>query len=153
MDFEHIKTQILKHLKGGEAFMPMEKVLEKFDFHTSGFRMHDLPYSAYEIFYHITYAQKDILNFCKADTYSTPDWPNDYWPARQSPRDEKEWQELKKSYFEDREELAGLVTSPDSLTQVVKNGDSQTLFRELLLVIEHTAYHTGQLVVLSRLLL
>ena len=33
-----------------------------------------------------------------------------------------------------------------------KNGkDEQTLLREVMLVIEHTAYHTGQMLVLLRL--
>lgn len=35
---------------------------------------------------------------------------------------------------------------------VVQNGEDQTLLREILLVIEHNAYHTGQLFVLCRLL-
>ena len=152
MDADIIKTQILKHLNGGEAFVPIREVIEKFNFHTSGFRMHDLPYSAYELFYHIAYAQKDILNFCTADKYYAPDWPDDYWPPRQSAKDKEEWEALKKSYFDDRDALVKLVNTPDSLTKIVKHGDSQTLFREILLVIEHTAYHNGQLVVLSRLL-
>ncbi len=152
MNPELIKTQILKHLKSGEAFMPIREAIEKFNYHSSGFRMHDLPYSAYELFYHITYAQKDILNFCRSDKYYTPDWPDDYWPTKQAAKDKDEWEALKKSYFEDRDALAALVKTPDSLTEIVKNGDSQTLFREILLVIEHTAYHNGQLVVIARLL-
>lgn len=152
MDAEIIKSQILKHLSGGEAFMPIQDVIEKFNFHTSGFRMHDLPYSAYELFYHIVYAQKDILNFCKAEKYYSSQWPDDYWPTRQAPKEKEDWEALKKSYFDDRDALVALVDTPDSLTEIVKHGDSQTLFREMLLVIEHTAYHTGQLVVISRLI-
>lgn len=152
MNTELIKTQLLKHLEGGEAFLPLGEVIERFDVHQAGIRMNGLPYSAYELFYHICYAQKDILNFCKADEYITPGWPDDYWPGKQAPKDKAEWEALKKSYFNDRKELAALAENPGALTETVKHGDSQSLLRELLLVIEHTAYHTGQLVVIWRLM-
>lgn len=146
-----IKNQILKHVKGGEAFMSLHKVLEKFSFDTIGMRMGGLPYSPYEMFYHITFAQKDILDFCIADDYRTPKWPDAYWPTRQAPKDKNEWEELKKSYVHDRDALIRFAHTSD-LSKVVKHGTDQTLLRELLLVIEHTAYHTGQLVVLARLI-
>lgn len=145
-----IKNQIIKHLHGGEAFLPIDKVLDKFTFENAGKRMHDLPYSGYEMFYHIVFAQKDILDFCAADKYEIRKWPDDYWPDKQAPKDEKEWEDLKKSYFDDRDALVAFAGEND-LSEVVKHGKDQTLVREILLVIEHTAYHTGQLVVLSRL--
>ena len=47
-----LKEQLLKHLKGGEAFMPVSELLEKISFKKSGKRPVGLPYSFYEIFYH-----------------------------------------------------------------------------------------------------
>lgn len=146
-----IKDQILKHLEGGEAFMPLHEVLEKFSFEYLGVRMAGLPYSPYEMFYHIVFTQKDILDFCTSDEYKTRKWPDDYWPDQLAPKDEKEWEELRKTYFDDRDKLIAFAQNSD-LSKVVKHGDHQTLIRELLLVIEHTAYHTGQLVVLARLI-
>ena len=146
-----IKDQILKHLRGGEAFMPLHEILERFSFEDIGVRMGGLPYSPFEMFYHIVFTQKDILDFCTADAYKTRKWPDDYWPGRLAPKDEKEWETLKNSYFEDRDALIALAQNSD-LSTVVKHGTDQTLLRELLLVIEHTAYHTGQLVVLARLI-
>lgn len=146
-----IKNQILKHVKGGEAFMSLEQVLGKFSFDTIGIRMSGLPYSPYEMFYHIVFAQKDILDFCVADNYKTHKWPDDYWPTHQSPKDKSEWESLIKSYSEDRDALIRFANTSD-LSKVVKHGTDQTLLRELLLVIEHTAYHTGQMVVLARLI-
>lgn len=131
--------------------MHLQEVLEMFTFENIAIRIGGLPYSPFEMFYHIVFAQKDILDFCVADNYKTPKWPDDYWPPHQAPKNEKEWEELKKSYFDDRDALIRFAHTSD-LSKVVKNGTDQTLIRELLLVIEHTAYHTGQLVVLSRLL-
>ncbi|HET7360299.1 MAG TPA: DinB family protein [Salinimicrobium sp.] len=148
-----MRKQLAKHLKGGEAFEPIEKILEEIPFDKLGIRPYELPYSFYGLFYHIAFAQKDILDFIVSDSYKTPNWPADYWPNEQSPENEAAWKDLKTSYFEDRQQLADwLLNEENKLTDPVKNGDEQSLFREVLLVLEHTAYHTGQLVVILRLL-
>lgn len=147
---DEVKRQLIKHLNGGEAFTPLGQLLEDIDADKVGERPHGLPYSIYELLYHITYAQKDILDFCVSDAYKTPQWPEDYWPSKSKPT-ASEWQNLIDDYFAHREQLTLFIREND-LTKVVKNGDDQTLLREVMLVIEHTAYHTGQMVVLLRLL-
>ena len=56
-------------------------------------------------------------------------------------------------YKEDRQALQKLAadTSVD-LEAKIPHGDGQTYMRELVLVIDHTAYHVGQLVLVRRLL-
>ena len=39
-----LKEQLLKHLKGGEAFMPVSELLEKISFKKSGKRPVGLPF-------------------------------------------------------------------------------------------------------------
>lgn len=152
MESKLIRDILLKHLKGGEAFLPLEEVVLKIDFTRAGERLLGLPYSAWELLYHIRYAQRDILNFCTGENYNTPDWPADYWPEKQAPSNREEWENTFSTFLKERDQLAALATNPEKLTMVVKHGEHQTLFRELLLVIEHTAYHTGQLMILARLL-
>jgi uncharacterized damage-inducible protein DinB len=53
----------------------------------------------------------------------------------------------------DREALARLAEDPSvDLTAPLPHGIGQTLLRELLLVLDHTAYHLGELVVVRRAL-
>ena len=141
-------------MQGGEAFMPVSKMLEEVKFEQVGKRPEGLPYSFYEIFYHITYAQEDILNFCVSENYKNPNWPNDYWPQNQQPKSKSDWEELQKKYNENLNSLISFLQYETSvLDKPVKNGkENHTLIRELLLVIEHTAYHTGQLLIVLRLL-
>lgn len=154
MKEDFIKKQLIKHLQGGEAFMPVSKMLEEVTFEQVGKRPEGLPYSFYEIFYHITYAQGDILNFCVSENYKNPNWPNDYWPQNQQPKSKSDWEELQKKYNENLNSLISFLQYETSvLDKPVKNGkENHTLIRELLLVIEHTAYHTGQLLIVLRLL-
>lgn len=148
-----IKERLIKHLEGGQAFTSITDFIDEITFDKVGVRPNGLPYSFYELFYHITYAQKDILDFCQAKSYKTPNWPDDYWPKNSKPNNEEDWAKLKKDYFEDRKNLADFVNDPkNDLMKPVKNGKDQTLLREILLVIEHSAYHTGQLIIILRLL-
>ena len=145
------KTLLKKHLLGGEAFIPITEVISEIPFQKVGERPFSLPYSCYELLYHITYAQKDILDYCISADYKTPKWPDDYWPSKTAPENTIEWEQLQKKYIEDRKQLEHLIDDKE-LTTEVSLESKHTLLRELLLVIEHTAYHTGQLVVLARLL-
>ena len=147
------RAQLVKHLMGGEAFMPIDKVLEEVSFDKIGERLYDLPYSFYEVFYHITYTQKDILDYIILDDYETPKWPEAYWDRKQAPESENEWEQLKSKFFKERQQLADyILDEQNNLDTPVKNSKDHTLLRELLLVIEHNAHHTGQLILLLRLL-
>lgn len=148
-----LKAQLLKHLKGGEAFMPIDELFEKINYKSLGDRPVGLPYSFYEIFYHIRYAQKDILDFCISENYLLPNWPADYWPSDKAPESKQEWKKLKADFFEERLLLSEFIEDESTdLLAIAKHGEKQSVLRELMLVIEHNAYHTGQLVTILRLL-
>ncbi|WP_031425060.1 DinB family protein [Flavimarina sp. Hel_I_48] len=150
---ERLKKRLVKHLQGGEAFTSLSHFINDVPYDQLGNRPANLPYSVYELFYHMQYAQEDIISFCRDQSYATRNWPDDYWPEQQHPKNEEDWNTLKTRFFEDRNTLATLIEDKDSaLMDVVKNGEDQTLFREILLIIEHNAYHTGQLFILCRLL-
>lgn len=148
-----IKEQLILHLKGGHAFMPVDELLSKISFQDLGKRPDGLPYSFYEQFFHLRFTQADLLNYCLDRDYKESVWPQEYWPSSKAPQNEKEWQQLKSDFFEEREALIQLILKPETdLFGYVPSNKKHTLFREILLVIEHNAYHTGQLFTISRLL-
>lgn len=149
-----MRERLTKQLDGGEAFMPISEVLKEISFEDINTRPADLPYSFYELFFHITYAQKDIVKFTCSEDYTMPKWPDYYWPKDKHCKSQEDWDRLKAEYFADRERLKKFVLDKKNpLDQPVRNGEGeQTLLREVLLVIEHTAYHTGQMLIILRLL-
>lgn len=148
-----IRERLVKHLEGGEAFTPLEDLLKEVPFAKTGILPQGLPYSFYQLFYHIRLAQYDILEFCRNPDYESPEWPEGYWPKETGPASEQEWQELIDSYFRERKELGEYLSDPENkLLAPFPHGSGQTPLREALLVLEHTSYHTGQLLVVSRLL-
>ena len=156
---QYLKETIANHFHMGQAFVPIDKIVNRMPFSKVGIRPANLPYSFFELFYHIQFAQKDILNYCLEEGYEAPSWPDDYWPSERSPLGVGEWEALKKDYIDTRKRLHELVLSSDtSLSSFVKGQkthcqeDVHTFFREMLLVLEHSAYHTGQMVLVTRLL-
>lgn len=148
-----LREQLVKHLKGGEAFTPVDEVLDRIPFDQLGMVPEQLPYSFYQLFYHIRLAQHDILEFSRDPDYKSPDWPDGYWPEHKAPENKAAWQQLKTSYLSEREAFCALIMDPQhDLFKPFRWGSGQTLLREALLVIEHTAYHSGQLLVVLRLL-
>lgn len=146
-----IRKQLSKHLEGGSAFMPVEEMLEKIKFDSLGERPGKLPYSFYELFYHIRLAQKDILEYCSTENYEPHAWPEAYWPEQQAPASLDDWERLKTDYLEERTQLCGFLLNPEhDLLAPVRTGTNHSLLREILLVIEHTAYHNGQLLIVLR---
>ena len=80
-------------------------------------------------------------------------WPDDYWPSSPEPPSAAAWDESVRAYKEDRQALQKLAADPSvDLEARIPHGDGQTYLRELVLVIDHTAYHVGQLVLVRRLL-
>ncbi|HKL37112.1 MAG TPA: DinB family protein [Salegentibacter sp.] len=153
MSVKDQKEQLVKHLKGGEAYVPVEDFIDKIPFDKLGERPHNLPYSFYELFYHVVFAQRDILEYSISDDYKTSEWPDDYWPKESAPESRAAWENLKKDYFEDRDTFESFLLDPkNDINILVGNSNNHTLLRETLLVIEHTAYHTGQMLIILRLL-
>ena len=149
-----IRERLAKHLESGEAFMPVTEMLTKISYEEINTRPSNLPYSFYELFFHIVFTQKDIVKFTCSDDYTEPKWPDYYWPKEKACRSKEDWENLQAEYLTDRERLKKFILDDkNNLVLPVKNGkDRQTLLREVLLVIEHTAYHTGQMLIILRLL-
>lgn len=148
-----LRNQLVTHLKGGQAFSPNDKIVEEMPFERVGIVPDGLPYSFYQQFYHIWYAQHDIIEYCQNDDYEAPDWPNDYWPENESPVDENEWNNLVQKYFDEREEFCEyLIDSSNDLFNPFPSNNNHNLLREAELIIEHNAYHTSQLYIIVRLL-
>ncbi|HVZ23255.1 MAG TPA: DinB family protein, partial [Vicinamibacterales bacterium] len=112
-----------------------------------------LPYSAWQILEHLRLAQEDLLEFCVNPHYEEKEWPADYWPTVPEPPSADAWNQSVARFKADRERLQALAVDPAiDLTAKIAHGTGQTFLREILLVIDHNAYHVAELVVIRRLL-
>ena len=112
-----------------------------------------MPYTIWQLVEHIRITQRDILDFCRDPEYREPTWPDDYWPPSAAPPDDGTWESSCAAIADDRNALAHLVRdSTRSLVAPIPHGNGQTLLREAILVVDHTAYHVGQIVLMRKAL-
>jgi uncharacterized damage-inducible protein DinB len=110
--------------------------------------------SVWEILEHIRIAQHDLLRFCTDPAYHHDlEWPAEYWPPDPAPGDEEIWSGTLEAIRRDREALvAYAVAHAETLTEKIPAGTGQTYLRTVLVAMDHTAYHTAQLVAVRRLI-
>jgi hypothetical protein len=110
-------------------------------------------HSPWQLLEHLRIAQWDILEFSRDAKHQSPKWPDEYWPKKPAPPDEKAWDKSVRGFKRDLKAMCALVTDEKTdLYAKIPHGDGQTILREALLIADHNAYHVGQLVLVRRLL-
>jgi hypothetical protein len=152
-----LRTQLVKLLDWHEAHADFDSAVKGVPREKQGQVPPGLPYSPWQLLEHLRIAQHDILEFCVNPNYNElyqhHKWPDDYWPGSPEPSTARAWSESVAAYVHDREAMKSLVrdTSIDLFAKI-PHGSGQTYLREVLLVVDHGAYHVGQLVLVRRLL-
>ena len=148
-----MREQLAKALDWGEAHADFDKAIDGLAPALRGRRVNGLPHSAWEIVEHLRIAQHDILDFSRNPNYAERAWPDEYWPETPEPPTAEAWDESVSAFRRDRDALKQLtMDSTIDLTDRIPHGSGQTYLREVLLVLDHNAYHVAELVVLRRLL-
>jgi uncharacterized damage-inducible protein DinB len=118
-----------------------------------GRRPKGFPHSPWELVEHVRLAQRDLLDFCLNPGYVAGKFPDDYWPKSPRPLKPKSWSESVAAFRADREALKELVADRKrDLAARIPHGQGQPYLRSIFLVIDHAAYHVGQLVMARKLL-
>jgi len=148
-----MREQLAGSLDWGEAHVDFDKAVAGLPPELRGRRAAGLPHSAWEILEHLRIAQHDILDFARNPKYQELRWPDEYWPARPDPPDADAWDRSIAAFRRDRDALKQVTIDPKiDLMAKIPHGSGQTYLREVLLVLDHNAYHVGELVLIRRLL-
>ncbi|UCF65174.1 MAG: DinB family protein, partial [bacterium] len=136
---------------GKGAHLDYKSVLEDFPAQYRGKTFPALPYTAWQLLEHLRLAQWDILEFSRDEKHLSPKWPEGYWPSETAPPDEQAWDDSVNKFLSDLKAMQELVNdSSTNLYQKIPHGSGQNILREAILVIDHNAYHLGQLVMLRK---
>ncbi len=153
MDDKILRTHLADALGWHEAHVDFERATADLPAAARGKAPAGLPYSPWQVVEHIRRAQRDILEFCTRPDYHELDWPDDYWPTEAAPPHDAAWEQAVRDVARDRAALQAMVRDAHTaLDGKVPHGKRQTYLREVLLVLDHTAYHVGELIVMRRLL-
>jgi uncharacterized damage-inducible protein DinB len=149
-----VRDHLLRALAWEEAHVGFDNAVDGIPAVKRGMRPAGFDHSPWELVEHIRIAQEDILDFCVNPNYEhRMKWPDDYWPKDPAPPGARAWSESLAAYARTRDDLKRLVRKVEDLTSTVPTGKkTQSYLRAILLVIDHNAYHVGQLVALRRAL-
>lgn len=150
-------TPVIKELEAallkGNAHASFEDAVKDIPYKILGSVPDDLPYSLWQLIEHIRITQWDILEFSRNPQHQSPPWPEGYWPKERTAAHLSSLRKCIDQVIADRKAFITLLhKSGDDLHKPFEHGDGQTLFREALLIIDHTSYHVGEIIVLRRLL-
>lgn len=147
------KEIVASALDWEQAHASLDAALANLPAELRGKRAAGLPHSIWELLSHIRFTQRDLLEFCANDDYKEPKWPDDYWPSSPAPKNDAEWTACIGAIHSDGAELAKFTVETDKdLTAKIPHGTGQTYLRTVLVSIDHTSHHLGQIIDVRRLL-
>ena len=140
-------------LTGGQAHVPFEQAVADLPAPLRNQVVPQVHYTIWQLVEHIRIAQWDIIEFCLDANHQSPEWPAGYWPDKALAVDEASWQATLGAIAHDRQRFLNLLHDPATdFFKPLGHGSGQNIFREALLIGDHAAYHTGEIILVRRLL-
>lgn len=153
MTDDTLRSSLVELLRGKSAHVSTDAALKQLDRKNRNARPPAPLHSVWEELEHMRIAQHDILRYTLDPTWTSPEFPVGYWPAAGAEATDDMWEFTKSSFFQDLEDVVSLVEDIDiDLLAEIPHGEGRTYIREILLVADHNAYHTGQLVAIRKAL-
>ena len=147
-----LREHLARALSWESAHLGLEGAVKGLPPRLRGKRPKGFTHSPWELLEHIRLAQRDLLDFCRDASYTEGDWPDAYWPKTQAPPSPHAWKQSLEAVAADREAFQAFVkTTPDLLAEIPGH-TGKTILRSVLLAIDHTSYHVGQLLTARKLL-
>ncbi len=148
-----VRAIVARSLGWEEAHATLEASVANLAPELRGQRPGVFPHSVWELLEHIRIAQEDLADFMERADYHQLKWPDEYWPSNPAPPSEGAWDESIAAVLRDREHLKEIAMRPSiDLTAKIPWGTGQTYLRTILVSVDHTAYHVGQILVVRKFL-
>jgi hypothetical protein len=148
-----VRAIVASALDWQEAHATFDAAVADFPSDLRGRRPEGFPHSAWELVEHIRITHEDLADFMEDANYRVMKWPDDYWPATPAPSSGKAWEQSIAAVRRDRDRIKDMAMRPSiDLTAKIPWGTGQTYLRTILVAVDHTAYHVGQVIAVRRLL-
>lgn len=147
-----LRQHLGRALEWDEAHLTLEESLRGLPADRRGKKPRGFAHSPWELVEHIRLAQRDLLEFCRNGRYVAGKWPEDYWPKSPAPPSPRAWKASLEAVAADRKDFQEFVATTPDLFAEIPGHAGKTILRSVLLAIDHTSYHVGQLLMARKLL-
>lgn len=148
-----LREHLLALLNGGQAYMPFSDIVKDFPEEKMNSIFPNGSYAPWHLLEHLRITQWDILDFIENPNYTELSWPDDYWPLKEKKATKKDWERTLKEFNKDHLILEKIVKDPKTnLYAKIPQGTGQTILREILLVVDHNAYHLGEFAIMRQVM-
>jgi uncharacterized damage-inducible protein DinB len=148
-----VRSIVASSLDWDQAHATFDAAVANLPKELRGRRPDNFPHSVWELVEHIRIAQDDLADFMERADYHQIKWPDDYWPKSPAPPSDAAWNESIAAVLRDREHLKEIAMRPTvDFAAKIPWGTGQTYLRTILVAVDHTAYHVGQILAVRKLL-
>lgn len=153
MSQENLKSDLLEFLRGHPAHVDPRTAFQDLLPENRHKKVDKFSHTIWEELEHLRLAQEDILRYMLDPNWKSPKWPEGYWPEEKGDLTSSEWEQSLNGFFADLEEVQEfIINSKIDLTDKIPHTKNHTYLREILLIIDHNAYHLGKIVELRKAL-
>jgi hypothetical protein len=141
-----LRQKLIKMLTQETAHIPFERVVDEIPIENRGKRLPGFDHTPWELLEHIRIDVWDILEFSRDPNFKSPPFPEGYWPETEAPPDDNAWDKSVADTNEYIRQLCDVISDESiDLTIPFPHGTGQSWMTSAVLVIQHNAYHIGQL--------
>lgn len=153
MSHENLKADLLEFIGKDPAHVGARKSFHDLNPENRHTKVENFSHTIWEELEHLRLAQEDILRYMLTPDWKSPKWPEGYWPKEKENLTNEEWDKSLSGFFTDLEELQEFVSNTKiDLTEKIPHTKNHTYLREILLIIDHNAYHLGKVVEMRKAL-
>jgi len=146
-----IREHLAQTLRMKGAHIEMEKILDRIPPEARGVVPEGFEHSVWQLLEHVRFCIDDIVDYMRNPEYKTPQWPAEYWEKKAAPSEE-EWRATADGYRSGMAEMEKIVLDEKTalLEKIPHVEANHTPLREILIIIDHNAYHLGQIMSLLK---
>jgi DinB superfamily len=150
MTEQAIRQQLSNMLTVVQAHMSFEDAVKGFPEEHINTKPENVTYSFWHLIEHLRITQWDILDYIRNPNYRAAEFPKEYWPDPNATTDIAGWNRTITQFNADLAALVAIINDPktDLYAQIPHGAEGHNILREMLIIGEHNAYHTGELGIL-----
>jgi DinB superfamily len=147
------RAELVFQLRSGDAHLSFLDVVDDFPLEAINVKPPNVAYSFWHLLEHVRYCQFDMLDYLRNPQYRAGVFPDDYWPSRTEDASEQQWLDTVEAFRSDLDAIESFILDTDRNLWVAAPHawePKHTPFRTLTVMIDHNAYHGGEIGVLRQ---